>query len=456
MKSYMAFTPISPVNWALSALISIILVTSCSDPASVGIELAPGNNQVGVSFAEFNLPAEVVLIDSFSTTNQRLLIVGEEEDDFFGKTSGTGYTRLYINSSDERPESEAILDSIFFTLDVVSVNGQNLDEPKYYSVHRLTEPILDTLYYNFNSLAFEENPIAFEEVIYGETKDTVVNLQVEEEFAEEIFGKMKRGPEFENLFSFRDYFPGVALKAREGDNTTSGISLGSNTGILAYFHYPGDTVPESYRISTLSSRSFNGVKNDPSGTPLEQVVEKGENYDIGDIVGAKANLGLMIKLDTSPIDEFLDSLSGVVFNQVTVEFEEIEDYPETQVPLFSGYFYFTDDQNQFIYQNEAVTPLAVQRTNQPQVGEDEDGDLIPVNQAPAQILFDETTDTYRVDVTSFTNAVFQEELINNDWLFYGGNFSKRGTVEDDFKRSFRQFKVNQNNIKVKAIYSKTR
>ncbi|MFC3416538.1 DUF4270 family protein [Algoriphagus hitonicola] len=453
MKSFTAFTLISPVKWALSALISLILFTSCSDPATVGIELAPGNNQVGVYFAEFELPAEMVLLDSFNTTNQSVLVVGEEEDDFFGKTSGTGFTRMYINSTEDRPETEAILDSIFFTLDVVSVNGQNLDEPKYYSVHRLTEPILDTLYYNFNSLAFEENPIAFEEFIYGETKDTVVNLQVEEEFAEEIFGKMKRGPEFENLFSFRDYFPGVAVKAREGDNTTSGINLGSNTAIVAYFHYPGDTIAESYRISTLSSRSFNGVKNDRSGTPIEQISERGENYDVGQTVGLKSNLGLTIKLDTSPFDEFLDTLSGVTFNQVTFEIGEINEVPDGQNPPSFLVSYFTDSSNEILNRPSDRQPLTVQRDGQPQVTLDENGDEEPAYQAPAIATYSSEDEKYIVSVTSYTNALFRGQLERKDWLLYANSPDTQG---DDFKRSFRQFKVNQNNIKVKAIYSKTR
>ncbi|MGM0943836.1 MAG: DUF4270 family protein [Bacteroidota bacterium] len=422
----------------------------------MGIELAPGNNQVGVNFAEFNLPAEVILLDSFNTTNQRLLIVGEEEDDFFGKTSATGYSRMYINSNDDRPRSEAILDSMFFTLDVVSVNGVNLDDPKYYSVHRLAEPILDTVYYNFNTLIYEEEPIAFEEITFGETKDTTLNLQVDEVFSEEIFGKMKRGPELENIFNFRDYFPGVAIKAREGDNTTVGINLGINTALVAYFHYDGDTVAENYRISTLSSRSFNGVQNDRTGTPTQIVSERGQNYDVGDIVGAKANLGMVIKLDTSPISEFLDSLSGIVFNQVTFEFEEIEEYPETQNPLFSGYLLFTDEENNFIYKGEEISPLTVQRTGQPQVEEDENGNLSPLNRAPAQLVFNETTDSYVTDLTSHINALFREQLNLRDWIFYGGIYSKRSTLEDDFKRSLRQMKINKNNIKVKAIYSTMR
>ena len=89
-KSFTAYTQILQAKLACLGLLFTILISSCSDPASVGLELAPGNNQVGVFFAEFDLPAEVVLLDSFNTTNQGLLVVGEEVDPYFGKTTGIG------------------------------------------------------------------------------------------------------------------------------------------------------------------------------------------------------------------------------------------------------------------------------------------------------------------------------------------------------------------------------
>ena len=97
----MTFIPALRAKLAFLASISIIFITSCSDPASVGLELAPGNNQIGVFYKEFKLDAKVVLLDSFNTVNtvnQGLLVIGNESDPFFGKTEATGYTRMYILS----------------------------------------------------------------------------------------------------------------------------------------------------------------------------------------------------------------------------------------------------------------------------------------------------------------------------------------------------------------------
>ncbi|WP_373395581.1 DUF4270 family protein [Algoriphagus halophilus] len=456
MKSSTASTQVSPVKLAFLALLSIILTNSCSDPASVGIELGPGNDQIGVFFEEFEFPAEVVLLDSFNTTNKGNLIVGVEEDDYFGRTEGTGYTRMYISTAAERPESEAFLDSMLFEVDVISVNGSNLDEPKLLSIHRLTEPILDTVYYNFDKLAYEESPIASGEFVFGEVKDTVVSMPVNEEFQEELFGKMKRGLEFEDIFKFREFLPGMAFKGREGDNTSFGIDLNEKTRIITYYHYAGDTVSTSYEINTTSSRYFNNVDSDRSNTPTSVVTEPGKNYSTGSTVGLKSGLGMMIRLDTSPLDSFLDTISGVTFNQVLLTFGEIEEFPEGQTPPSSLAMYYTDANNNFL-QSKNTVYLTVQADGQSQVYTNEDGDVVPNVTAPASVRFDSETNTYSELITSHVNAVFRGQLTRRDWLIYGGYISSPvGINNDPFRESLRQFKVGSDKVKVQVIYSKIR
>ncbi|MDR7131561.1 hypothetical protein J2X69_003925 [Algoriphagus sp. 4150] len=449
---------------------SLFLISSCSDPATVGIELAPGNNQIGVVFEEFVLPAEVVLLDSFNTTNQNILIVGEEVDPFFGKTSATGYSRTFIDSRAKRPESNALLDSIFFTVDIININGTNLGGPKRFSIHKLTEPILDTLYYNFDELSYEENPFTAGEIVFGEKTDSIASFQLEEEFAEEIFNKMRAGAEFNNLFTFREYFPGIALKAKEGDNSSARVRLGANTAIKVYYrNAASDTVSTLYSISTSSSRNFSGIKSDRSGTPTDAVTEYQKSYDVGPLVGIKAGLGMVIKLDTSPLDAFLDTLSGVIFNNVSLELGAIEDPAEGVLP--STYFraYFSDGSNRFLA-NPAGKYYTIQDANRAQVGIDSDSNKVPLVEFPASFIYISDKKLYGQNISAYINALFRGDLTRKDWILYGGNIvDKRRTslgtdplspqgnlTTDQFGTSLRQFKVDKNKIKVKVIYSKSR
>ncbi len=461
MKSSTTYIPTSPVNLAIGAILSLFLISSCSDPATVGIELAPGNNQIGVVFEEFDLPAEVVLMDSFSTTNQIVLVVGEEEDDFFGKTSGEGFTRLSFDTNATLPEEDALLDSVLFFLNVRSIDGSDLNEPKYYSVHKLTEQILDTLYYNFDELPYETSPIASGEIVFGDKSDTLVSLKVSPEFAEELFAEMKAGIYFNNIFSFRDFIPGVAIKAREGDNTTIGVGLGTGTGILTYYHYEGDTASKGYGItasvrlsdgSIAPSRAFSGIKSDRSGTPTQVITETKKAYDVGPLVGMKSGLGMVIKVDTSPLDAFLDTLSDVTFNQVVLDLGEIESQAETQKPPIGITMYFTDARNEILETSTGVR-LSVQADGASQIFVGEDGVATPSTANPTALIYDSEDNIYSQFITSHVNALYRGQLTRRDWLLYADLPASNG---DDFKRSLRQFVVDKNKIKIKVIYSRSR
>lgn len=450
----MEYTTALQAKLAGLAFLSILFISSCSDPASVGLELAPGNNQIGVFYQEFKLDAQVVLLDSFNTTNSSVLVIGSESDAFFGKTDATGYSRLYIDPLKTLPTSEAILDSMFFNLDVVSVNGSNLDQPKKYQVHKLSEPMLDTLYYNFDKLSSEAMPFAEIDFTFGEVKDTVLRLAVKQEFQEELFGKMKDQVDFQNLMKFRNYFPGVAIKAREGDNTSISAGLGGNTGISVFYHNVGDTVPIRYDINTLSSRSFNGIKADRAGTPTDMVTEYGKSYDVGPVVGMKSTVAMALRIDTSPLDAFLDTLSGITFNQVNLTMGEIESQDKDNNPISGMVMIFVDQNNEPIPSTINGAPLYVQADAQTQVILDSNGDKVPnIAYASSAIMGYDTEDkNYLVGITSHVNAIYRGDIQRQNWLLYAST----PTSGDDFKRSLRQFKVNKDKITVKIIYSKSR
>ena len=139
MKSCMECTPALRAKISVFAFLLVLVLGGCSDPATLGLELAPQNNQIGVFYKEIPLNAQVVLLDSFNTTNAGILIVGDEEDTYFGKTRSTAFTRLYIEQGTSRPTATAVLDSVFFNFSTVSVNGTDLDKKKKYAVQNVVD-----------------------------------------------------------------------------------------------------------------------------------------------------------------------------------------------------------------------------------------------------------------------------------------------------------------------------
>jgi len=446
--------PALRAKFSVFAFFLLLVLGGCSDPATLGLELAPENNQIGVFYKEIPLDAQVVLLDSFNTTNAGILIVGDEQDPYFGKTRSTAYTRLHIEAGSSRPKSEAILDSVFFTFSTVSVNGSDLDKKKKYSVHLLSQPLLDTLYYNFSKLPYQASPIAEVEVAFKDTKDTLLKAPLNTVLASDIFTKLKKGNEFDNVFNFRKYIPGVAIVAREGDNTTAGFSLGGNTGITFHYHNTGDTTKLTYKITTFSSRSFNGVESDRSGTPTAVVRDYQKSYSTGAMVGMKSGLGLAIRLDTSPLDAFLDTIKGVVFNQVTLQMGPIEEPGKGQTPISGMVMKFIDSKNQVLLSSINQAELHVQGDGQIQVIEDEKGNKVPNNFFPsaAVIYYEPTSQLQRAGISSYMNALYKKELQRKDWLLY----AITPNTGDDLKRSLRQFKVNKDKVVITVIYSKTK
>jgi hypothetical protein len=168
----------------------------------------------------------------------------------------------------------------------------------------------------------------------------------------------------------------------------------------------------------------------------------------------KSGLGLALRIDTRPIDAFLDTLSGIVFNQVNLQFGPIEAQDEKNTPISGMVMKMVDSQNRVLLSSINKAELHVQGDGQAQVVEDDKGNFVPNNFFPSSaiISYDATTKTYRTGISSYFNALYKDQLKRTDWLLY----AITPTTGEDFKRSLRQFKVNRNQLKITVIYSKTK
>lgn len=443
-----------PAKLVGGLFITLSIASSCSDPSTLGLDLDPNNNQIGVFYTEIPLSASMVLLDSFITTNAGSMVVGGLTDDFFGKTEGIGFSRLAINPTGIRPTENAVLDSVKFNFQVETVIGNNLSTPKTLSVHLLNERILDTIYYNFNKLEFNPQPIATGSFNFSARQDTVVSVKMESGFSQFIFDELKKGDAFRDVFTLRDLIPGIAFQGKTEENASTSIRVGNGTGIVVYYKNQGDTVSRGYSITTAQSRHFNYVNSDRSGTPTAVITQPSRSYNVGNRVGVKSNVGLVMKIDTSPIDAFLDTLRNVTFNEITLEIGPVGNHVATNRPPLTMAMYFTDETNSFL-NNSAGRLLTVQQDGQAQFITNENGTLEPATDLPAYMGYNSNINTYRQRMTSYMNAIYRSGLQRNDLLLIPTAPEQQGRG-DIFKKSFRGFTVDQNNIKLKIYYSKIR
>ncbi len=442
-------------------LLSVILFTgACSDPSEIGLVLDPDSNQIGVFYEEIPLSSYLVLADSFNTTSQGRMVVGGDQSDLFGTTQSIGYSRLSFNPNGIPPEEEAIFDSAIFTMNVVDLIGENFDEEKTFSVHRLTEPILDTAYYNFSRLEFEEEAnIASGSFLLEPDTANLLRMQVNPELSADFFNKLKSDdPVFDNIFAFRDYFPGIVITGEPEQNTSLSLATGSGTGMTLYYHYDGDTVSTAYPINTIQSRHFTGVISERQGSGIDAVAERGEAYEVtGDLLGVKAGLGLMAKLDMSPLHDFLDTLENITFNQIMLEVGPIETYPEFKAPYNALVMYFATADNK-IYRRFDGAEVAIQAEGGSHTGLDQQGNVVPTTNNQTGLAFNTENRVYANQITSYVNALYRSGLVRTDLFLYPNTPSteRAPVTADAFKRSLREFVVDKNNIKLKIYYTKIR
>ncbi|MCC5937369.1 MAG: DUF4270 family protein [Lunatimonas sp.] len=448
-----------PAKLAASLFIVLHLAGSCTDPSEIGLVLDPSTNQIGVFYAEIPLSASMVLYDSFNTTSQGRLVIGGDVDDFFGKTEAIGYSRLSYNPNAAKPNAEAIFDSAVFTINVQSVFGVDFDQPKTFSVHRLEEPILDTSYYNFNSLRFSDETIAGGSFSLRPDTVNTLRMPLNPDLAGELFDKLTNSdPAFSNIFNFREYFPGIAIKGNPEENTSVSVAVGNGTGMMLYYHYDEDTVSRSFPISTLQSRHFVGVTSDRNGTPTEVITERGVAYDVpGNLVGGKSTLGLFVKLNTQALETFLDTLESTTFNQILLEVGPIEEYPEFKWPTRNMVMFFSGENNR-LYRRFDGAVIAVQSEGASQTSRDQAGNIVPSAGSQNSLNLNEETRVFRNQVTSYVNALYRDGLIRTDLMLYPNFPSTQNNpvTSDESKRSLRQYKVNKDRIVLKVYYTKVR
>ncbi|RZS95057.1 DUF4270 family protein [Cecembia calidifontis] len=442
-----------PAKLAFGLLIIFPILSSCEDPSNIGLELDPNNNQIGVFYQEIPLSAFVIKQDSLITTNTENLVFGSDEGDFFGKTEAIAYSRLLFNRDIARPQPNAVLDSVRFNFNVRFVNADELNSPKTFQVHRLNEQIRDISYYNFSSLDYEQDPIFTASFNFSARQDTLVFATLNENpFARDLFEALKDGTAFSDVFTFREFLPGIVFKGAENEKASMTVRPGNNTGFVFFYRNEGDTVSRAYPIATginsNSARHFNQVINDPTGTPTEAITEKFVTYDLGPRAGSKNNTGILVRLDMSPLDAFLDTLRNVTFNQVILELGPLErNIASNRPPQFLQMF-FTNETNRVLLREDGRV-MAVQPDGRPQV-DPTTGEPI-FTDAPALLAHDREKNIYRQFLTSHVNAIYRGSIERRDFILY-----PLVSGSDEYRQSLREFVLDSRSPILKIYYSKTR
>jgi len=288
--------------FSLGLLIGLIM-TSCTDPNLIGLEVQPESDNIIISSANFEgITSSTESIDSMPTSRlyNENLILGQINDPVFGLNQGSFCTNITLGSN---PEVDSVVLSYTYSgyygdkaeFDDVEVNIINEDIYK------------DTIYY---SNSFEIIPGgAYWVDSFSLSNDTInpfLSVKLKNEFAQEIF---KESILIDNE-TFLQEFKGISVLAHTTNTMLYLNPNGSNSFLKIYYHNDdSDSLSLDFKVGDDAARI--NLFNEKAATSL---IEDDSRIYLQSMAGYEA------KISIGNIDSLKQVLENKEINKVELTF----------------------------------------------------------------------------------------------------------------------------------------
>ncbi len=406
----------------------------CEDPNEIGLELRTDSDKVGAFYTEIDLKTSVISLDSILTSSSARLLTGSYLNPDLGAITASGYSRFsYGNTKLNIPDS-AVYDSIYLNLNVDYVYGPGVSEVQTFTVHELTEEIIDTLaYFNFSDIGYNIDAIGSGSFLLPEDEDTLLFYKLSDDYGKTLFNAAIDTTMIDpdDVSTLHELFRGFAFLSDPANNLLLRYNQESDeSGLQLYYHKPGDTIQSSYEFKFFTTANFNRIISDRTGTPLEGI----NNQPYTEFIPSdnktyiQSGTGLIPKLDMSPILDFFDSIPNVALNRVIFDFK-INDPGFNESPPSSVTLYFTDEDNRRIRSGPEFLGVTIEGAS----------DL-------ARPAYDNELNNYIAFTTLYTGNILTGINQYQQILLYPPEFGLSLTVN--------HFQIEPGNIKAKIYYTR--
>jgi Domain of unknown function (DUF4270) len=259
--------------------IAAALLTSCSDPSTVGIDLVPDATG-GTTFYTDTITIETSVIreDSLKTDESLALfnLAGSYTDPVFGLSRASFYAqfRLPNNNANFSFGSSPVLDSVVLTLAYADYYGDTVTQQQF-EVYRLDESMFkDSSYYSNDALLYGDQ--LFTGLVSISPKDSVdlggvnkaphLRLRLDDALGTEFLDPANAG-EFVDNTTFISFFKGIYVKAADVTSSGSGciasFNLVSSMSKLTFYYsnQSGDSLAANFEVNADCPR-FNHFEHD--------------------------------------------------------------------------------------------------------------------------------------------------------------------------------------------------
>ncbi|XLS29529.1 DUF4270 family protein [Flavobacteriaceae bacterium M23B6Z8] len=261
----------------------IIVHASCSSERDeipvleVGSDFTDSNIRV-ITIDTFKVELSTFKFDSLNTSSSNRLLVGQYLDDFFGQIRASNYFELTANSYTISEDAE--LDSVGLILGYDNYFYNDTIPSSRLNVHLLKEEVNpeDEIFYNVNTLEYEQNPIAVLDYQPEPRDDDSLYIALPFEFGNMIF-KGIQDNDINDDDDLREALKGISLQPGENDNSSIiGFSRNAGQTYLRFFFKEKNEEEEEKTfdlfIKSDGPRAFNNLRSDVSNLPLDTLIDQ--------------------------------------------------------------------------------------------------------------------------------------------------------------------------------------
>ena len=386
-------------------ILSLLFLVKCNDKPdelTLGEEYIESGTNLNL-IDTFSVSLSTVIIDTIVTSGTDRMLVGNFNDNIFGKISSKSYFQIGIPDSFDVEEDE-IYDSLVLNIKYDSYYFGDTTRIQKIFVHQLNENIdfnngeVLTSHSSFNYNSTPVGTIAF----YPEpnkTSDTL-KIKISDVIGNDLFDKLKSNSVIlSNNESFINYFHGFVLK--EDDSYEGSIigfkGNGDDVELILYTRkevISTEKTKYEFRLED-GTKQFNNIYHDFSATQLNNLVE--QRYELPSVESSgltflQGGIGLAIRIDFPSLQEILLFERGKII-QAQLYIKPLQNsYDDFKLP---SKFYILETDNL----NRINSPLYNNQNN------------IVSSKLNIDELYDEET-TYSFDLTKYINDELADSYVD--------------------------------------------
>lgn len=353
----------------------------------------------------------VLKVDSFATSSDNNIVVGQWSDAQTGQLTSKTFTSLDYPSNSLATTTNLAVDSLVMELSYAFSYGDTTTAFTL-NVHKLKQPIVAGLvYYNTSTASYEDKPLVSKTILPNYNTGTkLITIRFPDSLAQSLFSKLQNS-EISSNITLAEMFPGFAFVGQSAVNSFRGFanSAGSTvTGLRLYYHSTDPTsgvTPTSQNLLfTLTNTHFTQLKKDLSNTPLK--VLKNRSDAIGSELTDNTTFiswgsGLQTRIELPYLNQFIQSDNFAGLNGAFLVISPVrKSLSDNAAPPTTLTLYETNSQNETIANVPGTSSAQIPYT---------------VNYAASDTPL-MLKDTYTFDLTAYVGQVIRRTIPNRPLL----------------------------------------